>query len=76
MAATVWLSERPLARAYRRAFFHAISESTRDDLADRGVDRRRIRVIHPGVDATRFTPAADARRAPAPTFLYVGRLKR
>ena len=76
MAAAVWLSERPLPRAYRRAFFHAISESTRDDLVARGVDRRRIRVIHPGVDATRFTPAADGRRAPAPTFLYVGRLKR
>jgi hypothetical protein len=29
MAATVWLSERPLARAYRRAGWHAISESTR-----------------------------------------------
>jgi glycosyltransferase involved in cell wall biosynthesis len=76
MAATVWLSERPLARAYRRAFFHAISESTREDLVARGVDRRRIRVIHPGVDATRFTPAPDGRRAAAPTFLYVGRLKR
>ena len=40
-----------LARAYRRAFFHAISESTRDDLVARGVAPERIRVIHPGVDA-------------------------
>jgi glycosyltransferase involved in cell wall biosynthesis len=76
VAAAVWLSERPLARAYRRAFFHAISESTRDDLVARGVDRRRIRVIHPGVDTVRFTPAPDGARAPAPAFLYVGRLKR
>jgi glycosyltransferase involved in cell wall biosynthesis len=76
MAAAVWLSERPLARAYRRAYFHAISESTREDLVARGVPRDRVRVIHPGVDATRFTPPADGRRATTPTFLYVGRLKR
>jgi glycosyltransferase involved in cell wall biosynthesis len=73
-AATVWLSERPLARAYRRAGWHAISESTRDDLVARGVPGERIRVIHPGVDGVRFRPGGA--RAAAPTFLYVGRLKR
>ena len=76
MAAAVWTAERPLARAYRRAWFHAISESTRDDLVARGVPRERVRVIHPGVDSARFTPAADGRRTIAPSFLYVGRLKR
>ena len=40
MAATVWAAERPLPRAYRRAGFHAISESTRDDLVARGRARR------------------------------------
>jgi glycosyltransferase involved in cell wall biosynthesis len=73
-AATVWLSERPLARAYRRGGWHAISESTRDDLVSRGVPADRIRVIHPGVDSVRFTPGGA--RAEQPTFLYVGRLKR
>ena len=76
MAATVWAAEQPLARAYARAGFHAISESTRDDLMARGVPAARIRVIHPGVDAVRYAPAPDGRRATAPTFLYVGRLKR
>ena len=63
MAATVWLAEQPLPLGYRRAGFHAISESTRDDLVARGVPRERIRVIHPGVDSARFTPGAagDAR---------------
>ena len=36
MAAMVWLAERPMPLAYRRAGFHAISESTRDDLVARG----------------------------------------
>ena len=76
MAATVWLGERPLPRAYRRASFHAISESTRDDLVVRGVDRSRIRVIHPGVDGERYSPSPAEPRAPEPRFLYVGRLKR
>ena len=76
MAAAVWASERPLARAYRRAGFHAISESTRDDLIARGVAPSRVRVIHPGVDSRRFTPGPPGRRSTAPSFLYVGRLKR
>ncbi len=75
-AATVWLAEKPLALGYRRAGFHAISESTRDDLVARGVDRDRIRVIHPGVDSARFTPGPPGARASTPRFLYVGRLKR
>lgn len=76
MAALVALAERPIPRVYRRAGFHAISESTRDDLVERGVPRERIRVIHPGVDAAACTPASGLDRTPAPTFLYVGRLKR
>lgn len=75
-AALVWLAERPLARGYRRAWFHAISESTRDDLVRRGVPAERIRVIHPGVDSVAFTPGPPGCRAPDPAFLYVGRLKR
>ncbi|MGH7629381.1 MAG: glycosyltransferase family 4 protein [Gemmatimonadales bacterium] len=76
MAATVWLGERPLALAYRRAGFHAISESTRDDLVARGVRPERIRVIHPGVDSRGLTPGPAGARAVAPQFVYVGRLKR
>ena len=76
MAATVWLSEQPLPRAYRRAGFHAISESTKDDLVARGVDRSRIRVIHPGVDSVRYRPDPAVGRTADPTFVYVGRLKR
>ncbi len=74
-ATVVWLAERPIARAYARAGFHAISESTRDDLVARGVRPERIRVIHPGVDSVRLTPDPAARAA-SPAFLYVGRLKR
>jgi glycosyltransferase involved in cell wall biosynthesis len=76
VAAIVWAAERPLPWAYRRAGFHAISESTRDDLVARGIRPERIRVIHPGVDSRRFTPGPSGRRSVVPSFLYVGRLKR
>jgi glycosyltransferase involved in cell wall biosynthesis len=76
VASIVWFAERPLPRGYRRAGWHAISESTRDDLLRRGVPRSRIRVIHPGVDASHFAPDAATPRSSPPSFLYVGRLKR
>lgn len=76
IAATVWLAERGIPRAYRRAGFHAISESTRDDLVARGVPPGRIRVIHPGVDAEHYAPVPGLDRTPQPSFLYVGRLRR
>ena len=76
IAAVVWAAERPIPRAYRRAWFHAISESTRDDLVRRGVPAERVEVIYPGVDARWYAPDATVARADVPTFLYVGRLKR
>lgn len=76
MAAAVWLAERPVPRIYRRAGFHAISDSTRDDLVSRGVRPAAIRVIHPGVDADTLRPGPPASRAPTPQFVYVGRLRR
>lgn len=76
VAALVALAERPIPRLYRKAGFHAISESTRDDLVARGVAPERIRVIHPGIDCASYAPAPGLDRAVPPTFLYVGRLKR
>lgn len=76
VASVVWLAELPIPWVYRRAAFHAISQSTRSDLVRRGVPESRIRVIYPGVDADWFTPDSGSARAAAPTFLYVGRLKR
>lgn len=76
IATVVWAAERPIPFVYRRAAFHAISESTRDDLVRRGVRPDAVRVIHPGVDAHWYRPDPAIRRYPDPTFLYVGRLKR
>ncbi|HYX82402.1 MAG TPA: glycosyltransferase family 4 protein [Gemmatimonadales bacterium] len=76
VAAVVWAAELPIPRGYRKAGFHAISESTRDDLVRRGIPRERVVVIHPGVDAHTYRPDPATPRATRPTFLYLGRLKR
>jgi len=75
LAAVVWLSERPIASVYRGTPFHAISESTADDLVERGIPRDLIRVIYPGIDTRHYTPAPEL-RSPTPLFAYLGRLKR
>jgi glycosyltransferase involved in cell wall biosynthesis len=75
LAACVWLAERPLSTVYRNVAFEAISESTRDDLVDRGIARERVEVIYPGIDNVGYTPLANARAA-TPVFAYLGRLKK
>lgn len=76
VATIVWLAERPIPRIYRRATFHAISDSTAEDLVRRGIPPAQVRVIYPGVDTGWFHPDPAVPRDPAPLFLYVGRLKR
>lgn len=75
LAAAVWLSEKPLAALYRGVPFQAVSQSTADDLAVRGISRGAIRVIYNGVDSRRLTPAPE-QRSPSPLFVYLGRLKK
>jgi glycosyltransferase involved in cell wall biosynthesis len=75
-ATAVWLSERPVPHFYERVPFQAISESTADDLAARGLPRDDVKVIYPGIDHSVFRVDPAARRFETPTFAYVGRLKR
>ena len=75
VAAAVWLAERPIPWVYRGVPFEAISQSTADDLVERGIQRERIRVIYCGIDSQHFTPDPGARSS-GPLFVYLGRLKR
>ena len=75
VAAAVWLAERPIPWVYRGVPFEAISESTADDLVERGIRREMIRVIYCGIDSVHYTPDPAA-RSEVPLFAYLGRLKR
>ena len=75
LAAAVWLAERPLGHFYKHVPFEAISESTAEDLATRGIPRDHVEVIYPGIDTRTYSPQ-PASRAERPTFAYLGRLKK
>jgi len=74
IAAYVVALERLIPGAYGRAPFLAISESTRDDLAARGVEAARVSVVHCGMDHETYSGGGE--KAPVPTVLFVGRLRR
>jgi glycosyltransferase involved in cell wall biosynthesis len=76
LATAVWLAERPIPHFYQHAPFQAISQSTADDLAARGVPPAHVRVIRPGIDHALFRPDPAVAPFELPTFAYIGRLKR
>lgn len=76
IASYVVALEWMIPHAYRRSRFLVISESTRDDLVQRGIPRERIQVVHCGLDHDRYRLDPSAAKAGAPTLLYVGRLRR
>lgn len=76
VASYVYLAEKPIPRVYSRSHFLAISDSTRDDLAVRGIHREKIDVAECGVDHTVYKVDAASQRFTQPTILYLGRLKK
>jgi glycosyltransferase involved in cell wall biosynthesis len=75
VAGATWLLERPIPRVFRNRPTVAVSESTRQDLARRGMDPERIEVIPNGMDLSALGPAGGPRYE-EPTVVYLGRLKR
>jgi glycosyltransferase involved in cell wall biosynthesis len=67
-----WLESTVAPRAYRRARYVAVSDSTRRELASLGVREEAITVIHNG--AGPLPPAPAAPRAEVPTVCVLGRL--
>ncbi len=74
LAAATWLFERIIPSLYRGLPCVAVSNSTRDDLVQRGLRAADISVIRNGVELHRLQPARA--RYPSPTIVYLGRLKR
>lgn len=70
------LLERPLPTVYRDTPVIAVSDSTRDDLVDRGLRRADIDVVPNGIDVERYAPHPSVPKAVRPTLLFLGRLKK
>ena len=67
------LETAPLRLLYRRTPFVTISRATASEIAEHGVPLDRIDVNYIGVEHEAFSPGE---RAPEPTLLFLGRLKR
>jgi len=69
-----WEALIPLV--YRRAWFVAISPSTRDDLVRRGIAENRIDVVLCGLDHGRYRLLPSIARAEIPTVIHLGRARK
>ncbi len=76
LAAYVWFYERFIPRVYRDCMFSVLSETTRDDLAARGIPREHLRVIHSGMDHDLYRPSAVPVAERPRRIVYLGRLKK
>ena len=74
VATGTWLSERLIPPAYRDTPAVAVSPSTRDDLIERGLEPKRIRVIPNGVDHELYRPS-DAPLEESPLIVWLGRIE-
>ncbi|MEJ7633451.1 glycosyltransferase family 4 protein [Aeromicrobium sp.] len=66
-----WIESRIAPRLYRRSQYVAVSQATRLELIDLGVDRDRIAIVHNGNDPA---PVVDTSRSVTPRIAVVGRL--
>jgi glycosyltransferase involved in cell wall biosynthesis len=69
------LETMPLRLLYRGSRIETISQASARDIERHGVPRKRIEIVYVGADLDTLTPD-PAVRAPEPTLLYLGRLKR
>ena len=66
-----WIESRLAPWLYQRSQYVAVSEATKRELVDLGVDRDRITIVHNGNDPA---PIVTTARSVTPRFCVVGRL--
>ena len=74
VAVGTWLLERPIPFFFRKMSAIAVSQSTKDDLVQRGLSAGQIDVVPNGIDLDFFTPATDGLISNRPSLVYLGRL--
>ena len=72
----VYLMEKPIPFVYRSSTFEVISESTRNDIIQRGIPPDHIHIVHCGIDHTTYYVDRSVKKFEKPSIIFVGRLKR
>ena len=73
VATAVWSAERLIPLVYSRTRFATISESSRDDLVNRGIPAEQVEIHHPGIRQPDVQALPLDERAPQ--IVYLGRLE-
>ncbi|HID32934.1 MAG TPA: glycosyltransferase family 1 protein [bacterium (Candidatus Stahlbacteria)] len=73
-ATYVYFTERMVGKLYKGVNFIAVSESTKKDLINYGIDPRMISVVYNGVDTEFYHPGGE--KSKRPLIVSVGRIKR
>lgn len=66
-----WIEHWLAPRIYRKCQYITVSEATRSELHELGVDARRVHVVHNGTDRP---PTVSSVRSSIPTLVVLGRL--
>ncbi|GID94842.1 putative glycosyl transferase [Amorphoplanes digitatis] len=66
-----WIESRVAVRVYRNCRYVTVSESSRSELAELGVEPHRITIVHNGTPEVTGAPAP---RTPHPSLVVLGRL--
>lgn len=74
-ASYVYLSEKIVPLIYRKVPFSVVSESTKEDLIQKGIPERNIHVIYNGIDHRLYKPDYTV-KSRLPLICYLGRLKK
>ncbi|MFH2036189.1 MAG: glycosyltransferase family 4 protein [Candidatus Zixiibacteriota bacterium] len=72
----IYLAEKPLVPLYRGRKFNVISQSTKDDISQRGIPESDISIVHCGIDNETYNYSAGIKKYNNPTVLYLGRIKK
>jgi len=74
-ASYVYVSEWFISKVYRSVPVVAVSESTKDELADKGIPEENIKIIHNSVDHTLYSPGTSEKNQSI-TVGFLGRIKK
>jgi glycosyltransferase involved in cell wall biosynthesis len=74
-SAYIYAGEKLIPFVYRKTQFTVVSDSTREDLVRRGIQRDDMEVIHNAVDHSLYNPGSRS-KPEEPLIGYVGRIKR
>jgi glycosyltransferase involved in cell wall biosynthesis len=72
----IYLCEQPFSIVYRKNHMMVISESTAEEMINRGIAKNRVHVVKCGIDHEVYNTDEKPAKFDQPTILYLGRLKK